>query len=185
MGAMNGDRSMDLSEQELELPNTISTRTQLAEKYMDKRRYKEAVELFTSCLEGFNKNDPVIMKRSVLANYLARDHQQAVYYGELLKDDRHFQSAEEKIAYAWALFETGEKEKAEEVFKEMNERYSNYPQRMEYARFLDINARKLEAIELLEVLIEEYEQMEPYERRLKRNTHKDVKAMYKSMKRVG
>jgi TolA-binding protein len=59
------------------------------------------------------------------------------------------------LYYGQAIFQTGDVEKAAQILKKINRRYSNYPERLMLALFLKDNGKEVDAIELLEELMDE------------------------------
>ena len=85
------------------------------------------------------------------------------------------------IAYAWALFYLGNAEEAEAAFKKMDIFFSNYKQRFEYAVFLFKMERNQDAKEQLKELLDEYEQMDKPEQRMKRGIFGEIKQLYREL----
>ena len=60
------------------------------------------------------------------------DFESTVSVANKLKGNRKFDKSEEKICYAWALYKLDNIEIAEQIFIEMEDSYSNYPQSSVY-----------------------------------------------------
>ena len=75
-----------------------------------------------------------------------------------------FNRSETHVAYAVALSHTGYPAEAENEFKKMKAKYSNYAARLEYARFLDREGRTEEGLQMLEEIVREGRQLSGQER---------------------
>lgn len=177
-GVINTNYQVDKLEKGVQFADTIENKSALADKYTEKQRYEEALELYESCLEGFNSDNPEIIRKLVKVSHLTGDFERAINYAEQIKDDKEFYKSEEKVFYGWSLFESGQEEAAETKFKEMDSTFSNYFQRLEYARLLYKMGRKDDAQSKLEQLLSEFDQMETYERRLHREVQRGVRNLY-------
>lgn len=182
---INTNYQLDKLEKGVKFADTIENKTLLADKYTDKQRYAEAIELYESCLEGFNSDNPEIIRKLVKASHLNGDFEKAVSYAEQITEDRDFFKSEEKVFYAWSLFELGQEDNAEARFKEMDNTFSNYFQRLEYSRLLYKTGRTEEALHKLETLMEEFDQMESYERKLHREVQRTVRGFHGDIRRAG
>ncbi|MBL4755785.1 MAG: hypothetical protein JKY52_19605, partial [Flavobacteriales bacterium] len=123
-------------EKQVKFADTVTHKSSLADAYAELGRHREAVELYLSCLEGFNEDDPDILLKLVEVNYRMKEFEKAVSYGDLLAHDLTFSKSEVKASYAWALFETKKRDLAEKAFEEMDIQFTNYPQRLKYCQFL-------------------------------------------------
>ena len=168
-------------EQETDFVDTVANKTKLADEYTNKKKYERAIALYESCLEGFNKDDPQLLMKLLKANYLNNAYEEAVRIGEQLKPDRFFQNTTEKVAYAISLQKTGALELAEQAFKEMDIRFTNYQHRIEYGNFLLKTNRPQDAKAKFATLLEELNHMDEPEKRMKRDIFKEVKALYDKM----
>lgn len=156
-------------EQKLKATESTLNKNLLADKYVEIGRYSDAIGHYESCLTGTNYEQSHVVMSLLYAHYLNGDYAAAVGYGEKIKDKKEFAKSKEKVGYAWSLYHLNEIGKAEDIFREMDSSFSNYPQRLEYAKFLKVVERKEEAIAFLDSLIEEFVQMSSEERRNKRS----------------
>lgn len=179
-GVINTNYEVEKLEERLQATDSDLNKGLLADKYQEMQRYTEAIDLYESILKGSTYGETHIVKALVNAHYKEGNYAQAVEYAEKLEGDREFGKSEEKVAYAWSLHEIQETAKAETVFKEMNSSYSNYPQRMEYARFLNAIDRKDEAVAFLKELLAEFDQMRPEEKRAKRMILQNIQTELKN-----
>lgn len=165
----------------LEVTDTVSNRSRLADEYFKIGDYKKARKLFESCRTDGAHDDVGILIKLVDICYALEDYKTAISYGDQINGVTLFDKSEEKTAYAWAYYHEDRIEEAEQVFKEMDSRYSNYVQRLEFAKFYIVTEREPAAKEVLAILIEELDSMHQEEQRLKKGVIKEIKAFYKGL----
>lgn len=168
-------------EKEIEHADTFANKLKLADLYIGKERYKEAISTLQPCLEGINSDSPELLKKLLKTNYLLDNYEAVLNFGQQLKNDRYFERTEEVIAYAWAAHYLGKIEKAEDIFKSTDLPFSNYKQRYEYVIFLDENNRKEEARVKVDELIEEFDLMDNQEKHMKKQIYKAIKNLKKEL----
>ena len=161
-------------EKELNFSDSVLNRTNLADEYMNIGQYQKAIELYNSCLETFDKDNPHTIKKLVECCYYAKDYEESVKWGNEVKNDSEFYKSEAGIFYAWSHFHLGKTELAEENFKKMDKSYSNYSQRVEYSKFLNQTDQKAEAKEKLRKLKDEWIQMTSYQKKFYQGLNRTI-----------
>ena len=168
-------------EKEVESSDTFANKLKLGEVYIQKGRFEEAIKTLEPCLEGINSDSPDLLKKLLKTNYLLENYTAVVSFGKQLENEKYFERTDEIIAYAWALHYTGDTEKAEKVFQSTDSPFSNYKQRYELAIFLDELKRTEEAIEKTEELLNEYDQMDFQEKRMKKDMFKAIRSLKREL----
>lgn len=164
-------------ERELKFSDNVTNKLNLAAEYMKYERYADAAALYEECLQGFMADDVKIKMHLLQARYLNNEPDACVAIGKTLESAKEFRSADERIAYAWALHQTKQTEAAAAQFADMNRTFTNHVHRKEYARFLVETGQQAKASALLDELISEFEQMKDIERRVNRDVYRDVRSM--------
>lgn len=178
---VNNNYEIERLEKEVTFSPTVKNKLLLAEECIKHANYDRAIELLESSNKGTYADDPEILMQLVKANYLKRNYEAAVKYGALLETDFDFKKSEERIAYAWALFNTNEHRKAEAVFQDMDHQFSNYKHRLEYANFLIQENRQPEAKSLLAHLIYEIDNMDRAEQKSKKSIYGSIKQLHNTL----
>ncbi len=179
--AVNSNYEVDQLIKNSKYSDTISNRIRLADTYASKQEYHQAIALYESCLTGFNADDLKTTEKLMVAKYFTEDYEGVRELGDKLNDNPSFKNSESRIVYAWSLHYLGNQVKAEEVFKAMDIRFSNYVHRSEYAKFLVEENRSFEAKELLTELEDEISHMETSEQRQKREIRKEINNLLRSI----
>ena len=180
-GVVNSNYRIEQLEKELRFSDTVNNKVNLADAYVGVHRYEEAVQLYSSCLQGFMADDPTLRMKLLHTHYQNNDYEAAINYGLALEQEKTFKNAEERALYALALYHTGRTEDAEKVFEELDKSFTNYPQRLEYARFLFAINKTEQCKEKLAEMLAEFEHMDSMEKRLKRDTIREVRYLYNEM----
>jgi len=180
---VNPSYKVNKLEKEMTYSGTVNNKLALALEYSNNGDTSRAIGLYEECLDQTFDDDSDIIRKLIRNYYLQKDYNKVIEYASKIKDDKLFAKSEEKTAYAWALFFKNDRLMAEEIFKEMDIRFINYSQRLEYAKFLNELERKEEAINLLEELLDEIESMDHQERRFKKQDYKRINQYFKELAR--
>lgn len=177
-GTLINDYRTTKLEKELNFSETFANKMKLADEYYQKGAYEKARQLYESCLEGMYKGDTGLLMKLINLNHHLNQHDEIIKYGEQIIDEKTFNQSNEKIILAWAYAKKGLLEKAEKLFKEADIRFSNYEQRLEFAKFLEQEGEMDRAKKKLEELMNEIEAMDPYERRQKKTILRIIQNCY-------
>lgn len=180
-GVVNSNYRIEQLEKELRFADTVTNKTRLADAYVAIGRYQDAVGLYSDCLKGFMADDPALRMKFLQACYFIQDYESTVQCGMQLETEKTFRNAEERIAYAWALYRQGNVDQARLTFEDMDRSFTNYTHRLEYCKFLLEIKESDRSKEKLAELLSEFEYMNSMERKLKRNIMKDIRSLYDSL----
>jgi len=165
-------------EKELEFADTFANKMELAEEHSRVGNYGRAIELYESCNGGLHENDTALVLKLIKNQYLVENHEEVVRYGRKIDHVKEFAQSNEKAAYAWSLFRLGREQESEEMFKEMDQPYANYENRLEYAYYLEESNRKEDALDKLEELLKEIHVMDSYEKKLNKVAIREIRRQY-------
>jgi len=180
-GVVNNNYEVEKLIKESKYSDTITNRIMLADTYASKQNYLQAIALYESCLQGFNSDDLKTKEKLMVAKYFIEDYESVRELGETLNEDPLFKNSESRIVYAWSLSFLEDDEKAEEVFKAMDIRFSNYVHRYEHAKFLIEKSRSHDAKELLTKLEDEFSHMDVAEQRQKREIRREINNLLRTV----
>ena len=171
-------------EKALRFSDNLRNKTNLADAYMDFGRYKDAITLYNSCLQGFMSEDPSIRMKVLKAHFMEGDYNQVIEAGSSLEREKVFRDSEERVAYAWALFLVGKVDPADKIFEDMDRSFTNHYHRLEYCKYLIKVEKPESAKEKLKDLLEEFDQMQYIERRSKKSLLREVRDLYENYSTV-
>ncbi len=178
---VNSNYEVEKLLKESKYSDTITNRIKLADSYAAKQKYLQAIALYESCLKGFNSDDLMTKEKLMVAKYFIEDYTGVKKLGDTLNNNPTFKNSESRIVYAWSLHFLNDHEKAEEVFKAMDVRFSNYVHRSEYAKFLIEIKNSFEAKELLAELEDEISHMDVREQRQKKSIRREINNLLQSV----
>jgi hypothetical protein len=165
-------------EKALRFSDSLKNKINLADEYVKVTRYGDAVGVYESCIQGFMADDPSLKMKLLQAHFMNGNYPSAVEQGNSLTLEKTFKNAEQRVTFAWALHQTGQSALAESTFADMDKSFSNYYHRLEYCKFL-LQTQKTElAKEKLTDLMQEFDHVKGPERRLNRNTFREIKDLY-------
>lgn len=177
-GIVNSNSAVEKFEQALEHSDNVTNRINLADAYIEIERFEEAIHLYKECLLGFMADDLPLRLKLLKAYYLNKNFEDAVALGSELEREKGFHMAEEKIAYAWAMHYTGQTESAKDVFQQMDKAHTNYTQRLEYCKFLQLTSDQPILSSKVNDLLEEFDTMQSIERKLHKPILKQLKELH-------
>ena len=173
-GSVNKNYQIEKLENKVNFSDSVLNKTMLADKYLETNEYEKAIELYDSCLKGFDKGNVDTIQKIIHCYFSTKNYEKAVFWGEKIKNNREFHTSVGHVSYAWSLFHLNETEKAEDNFKLMDASYSNFSQRIEYSKFLyQINKQK-EARDMLEEVSEEFDQLDSYSKKHYKGVKKKI-----------
>lgn len=174
---VNSNYRIEQLEKALRFADNVTNRINLADAYVHIGRHRDGLALYQQCLQGFMADDPALQMKVLQASFLAGDFETAIATGQKLEGEKTFRNSEARISYAWALFQHGNKEKANDVFSELNKSFTNYIHRLEYCRFLHATKNLEELKNVLSELLEEFEHMKGPERKVHRDVIRQAREM--------
>lgn len=179
---INPNHKTDQLKKNANFSGSILNRTKLADRHMEQQNFQEAIDLYESCLEGFNSSDYSINLKLLHCYFSIADYSNAVKKGEILDADNKLTNSNAKIAYAWAFYELGRFEDSELTFKSMDHTYTNYEHRYEYAKFLQKQGRTEDSLKKLTQLRNEFDDMTSSELRQFRQIRSEINNLYHAYK---
>lgn len=180
---VNSNYRIEQLEKTLRFADNVSNRTNLADAYVAYGRYKDAIGLYKECLSGFMADDPVLRMKLLQACFLDQDYGSACAYGSDLEQEKSFRNADARMAYAWALYYTGQPEASEAIFRDMDRSFTNYRQRLEYCKFMKETGKADALKSKLADLMEEVNHMESSERKVNREVVRQIRELYANQSR--
>ena len=177
-GIVNSNYKIEKFERALNHSDNFTNRMNLADSYVDVERFEEAISLYKECMVGFMAEDVPLRMRLLRAYYLHKQYPEAIALGQDLEKEKEFHLAEEKIAYAWALHYVGNADAAKTVFQQMDKTNTNYTQRLEYCKFLQLTKDETVLSTKVNDLLEEFETMQSIEKKLHKPVLKQLKELH-------
>jgi hypothetical protein len=136
--------------------DSINNRKALADGYVRAGLFKDAIDLYQTCLKGAYVDDPGIMEGLSLAHFFQEDYMGAKKYLLRLKKLQSEKTPHEfKLLLARTYEELGEQENALDEYQHLLKLHSGEEARYRYALLLKKIGRAEEAVKLFHAIIAE------------------------------
>lgn len=168
-------------EKKLEFSDTYTNRIDLADAYFEISNYQNAITHYEQTLLDTVQDAAYAKQQLVFCYFQLKDYHKVIFYAEDLKNQTEFKGSKQQFCYGLALKELGQTQTAETQLKEVNKPYSNYPERLELAKFYLESNRDKEAKMLLNDILEESNYMTKPNQRLYQVTIVEVERLLKGL----
>ena len=168
-------------EKKLQFSETFQNRLELADALFEMKDFKNAITHYEVALKDETQNKYFILEKLIAAYYSLKDYNKTIAYAEELKKHPEFSKSKSEFIYGLALDKTGQSEAAEKYLKAIDQRYSNYSERLVLAKFY-LESDKIEAAKeiLNEISIESQHMTKPNKRKYSK-TISEVEKLLKSL----
>lgn len=142
--------------QKVAFADTFENRIRLADGWYELENYYEAEIMYQEALRGNHSKDFYGNTQLLNCLFEQKKYNDVIAIAENIQSNTEFSGSRSEFFYGLSLSETGNQQAAEEILKKINLRYSNYPERLELAKFYQANDLKKEADEILSELQAEF-----------------------------
>jgi hypothetical protein len=144
-------RSLREKRREAELVGSVDSKRALAEEYVQRGGYGDAVVLYRSALSGQFRDDPALLMGLARAQFLSGDGAGAQASLDALKAaDPNYVSSDAHLLYARALEEQGKLDEALSEYQQLVRYFAGEEARCRYAMLLDRLGKRDQAHQLYE-----------------------------------
>lgn len=162
-------------EKQLAFADTFQNRINLADAYFEIGDYTNALIHYKQPLQDNYRKDFYVVSQMIMANHQLQNHAEVVRLSEEVKGHYDFQKSKTQFLYGLALEKLGRIAEAEVNLQPIDQRYSNYEERLRLAEFFHKNGKTPQAKELLDEIITEAEHMTKPNRRTYRQVITNVR----------
>ncbi|WP_420572334.1 hypothetical protein [Kordia sp.] len=163
------------AEKRLAFSDTFQNRVALADAHFENGDYENASIHYEAALKGNFEKDFYVITKMISAMSQSENYEEVIRLAEEIKDNHEFKNSKSQYIYGLALDKLGRIEEAEENLKTVDQRYSNYGERLILAKFYEKNGKRTKAIELLDEIITESAHMSPQNRKTYRQVVTNVR----------
>ncbi len=166
---LNPHGNIEMLEEQLKFTDTFNNRVTLADAYLAAGLIDKAIALYESSLTGaFIENEHVLMQL-ILAYFQQQRYQQVIAVAGKVYRLPQFPRSQAHLFYAIALENVGNSEMAEQEFRQMKSRYSDFEARYQYGLFLIRTNRNEEARRLYTDMCDEVPHLGSREKKFSRH----------------
>ncbi|MEM5567047.1 tetratricopeptide repeat protein [Psychroserpens sp. AS72] len=168
-------------EKTLEFSETFQNRVNLADAFLEIKDFKTAISHYETAIAKDFHNDTYVLFQLIKCYYFIQNYDKVIFYAEKVKDHTDFKGSKAQFYYGLSLENLGQSKEAEKQLKFIDQRYSNYAERLQIAQ-LYINKNKgEEAKELLNEISIESQHMTTINRKKYRATIREVERLLKTL----
>ncbi|WP_299337111.1 hypothetical protein [uncultured Psychroserpens sp.] len=168
-------------EKALEFSETFQNRVNLADAYYDIKDFNHAIKHYEDAIAKDFHNDKHVIFQLIKSYFFIDNYQKVIFYAEKVKDNTDFKGSKAQFFYGLSLDHIGEAEQAEIQIRQIDQRYSNYEERLHLAQFLIAKGKVSEAKDLLNEIYIESQHMTTVNKRKYRTTIKEVEQLLKTI----
>ena len=140
---------------QLAFSETFENKIALAKAYQKEKFINKAISLYESAATGIFKDNADVHKNLITCYYEKRQYKNLIHSAEIIYSEKFFKNSKQQLFYTLTLDELKLTEKARSEFESMNILYTNYNQRLHYARFLKRQNERDKAKEIYQTIIDE------------------------------
>ncbi|MGZ5191880.1 MAG: PLDc N-terminal domain-containing protein [Flavisolibacter sp.] len=155
-------------EKNLRFSDTFNNKVMLADAYLAAGQTEKAIGLYESSLVGNFDENEYVLTQLIIAYHNAKKFDKIIPIGKKIYHLPQFPRSKAHVYYTMALENTGNITAADNEFKKMRSKYSNFEFRYQYALFMIRNNRRDEALQLLSEINEESVHLSSQEKRYNR-----------------
>jgi len=168
-------RKVKEAQKQLAFSDTFKNRVALADAYFENEDYENASLQYEAALKGNFQKDFYVMTQMIGAMSQSKNYEEVIRLADEIKHKHEFKNSKSQYIYGLALDKLGRIEEAEQNLKTIDQRYSNYAERLVLAEFYHRNDKREKAVEILDEIITESEHMTPKNKKLYRQVVTDVR----------
>lgn len=161
--------------------DTFQNRVDLADAYSELNDFENAITYYKKALSGSHNQDYYATSQLAKAYYHTEAYEDVITTVQVIKDTSDFEASKAQFLYGLSLSKLKRDDEAEGILKKIDQRYSNYEERLILARFYKDNNKLEEAKELLEELGNEGNYMTKPNKRLHRATFVEIHKLYEEL----
>lgn len=174
---INPTKKINELEAAVQFADTYQNRVALADALFENNDWDNALTHYNAALEGNFKTDFYLNSKLLETYYNKQQYQKAIDHGEIIKNDAQFMASKVAFYYGLALDKTDQSQEAQQYLMSVDKRYSNFNERLQLAKHYLDNDQKPMAIELLDELSAESQNMH-------KDTFKQFRATFTSAARL-
>ncbi|MBA6153986.1 tetratricopeptide repeat protein [Gelidibacter maritimus] len=178
---INPSNKVKAMQQKLEFADTYLNRVNLADAYLEANDYSAAIEHYTIALEDKTQNDFFVKEHLIKSYYNINDYDQVIAHSDGLESHNEFEKSEVPFLYGMALAEMGRTDEAIALLRMIDRPYSNYNERVAFAKLMLRIDKTADAKEILEELSVEMQNMTAPNQRIYKETILEVEKLRKNL----
>ena len=171
---INPTKKISQLEKKVEFSDTYSNRVELGDALLAIGNFKEAAVQYDAVLHGNHTSDYYANTQLLIALFEQEKYDEVISIGKKMSKFSDFEKSQAQFKYGLALSKTDKDDEAEAILKKIDQRYSNYPERLALSKFYIENEMQSKALEVLHEMQDEYLNLTKPNKKLHKNTFIEV-----------
>lgn len=146
---INPSKKIKDLEKKVAFSDTFQNRIDLADALLEQNHFSAAEEEYSIALSGSHASDYYGNSQLLKTLYHQEKYDDVIQIAEILKTQNDFEKSRAQFLYGLSLSQLDSQEEAETILKKIDQRYSNYAERLELSKFYIENDKKDNATEIL------------------------------------
>ena len=167
-----------------EFSDTFQNRVNVADAYFDISDYVSASTHYQKALDEHTDNDVHVHKMLIVCYDELKDYEKLIFHAEKIQNQNEFQNSKSQFLYGFAFDKTGKSDEAERLMRKIDQRYSNYDERVILAKFLIHRDKKDDAMEILNDILVESKHMNKTNRKQYKLAVVEADKLIKEIKKI-
>ena len=168
-------------EKQVAFADTFQNRINLADGYLEMSAFAKAISTYEKALEGSHAKDYYGNSQLLQAYYLDEQFEKVVATADLIQGKSDFEGSKSQFLCGLSYSKLGDVARATPILKKIDQRYSNYKERLVLAQFYLDNNQWNQGKEILSEMIAEHEHMTKTNKRLYRDTFSEVRKLHATL----
>lgn len=154
---LNPTKKIEELEKKLAFSETYQNLIDLADEHTINKNFDKAIPYYEKALNGNYQNNSHTINKAIKCYFELKKYNLVIENAKKINLDSSFKSS--IYIYAISLEKCNYLEEAENQFKKIDVRYSNYPERLELSKFYIRRNKKVDAKNVLEEILTEINNM--------------------------
>lgn len=174
-------KKIEKLEKQLAFADTFQNRVLLAEGYLAVEAFAKAEQTYLQALEGSHSHDYDTQCQLLYCYYQQEKFEKVIEIARRLQQHSNFEKSQFHFLYGMSLAQLGKDQQALPILQKVDQRYSNYEERLQLSQYYIKLNRPEDARTLLTELLIESDNMTPVNQKRYKTTMTEVKEVLASV----
>ena len=182
ISVLNPTKKVNELKKKLAFSDTFQNKINLADAYLEMKDYQNAIALYESAKKSLFAHDAYLIENLMEAYFYVKNYNEVIACFKELQKGKDKIKAKSIVQYALALDNLGKHDMALTEFEKINTNFSNYQERLEFAKYLTNNEDQKTAKSVLLAILEDANHFTKDNKRIYRKTIQQAKDLLKTLK---
>ncbi|MGS2724989.1 hypothetical protein ACU8DI_00160 [Psychroserpens sp. BH13MA-6] len=178
---INPSKKIKDLENTLAFSETFQNRVNLADALYENKDFENAIKHYDIAISKDFQNDTYVGFQLIKSYFFLNQYDKVIAIAKKFEDHREFQGSKVQFFYGLSLAKSGNIKLAETHLRAIDQRYSNYEERLVYAQFLLEQDQTDQAKSILNAINDESQHMTAVNKRKYKQTIRQVQHLLNSL----